>query len=168
MFPFNMRWGLKLWRAAYMSPALISPVLGKAAAWNRGQQLVTGAAHCAACHTGRNLLGGLKPGEALAGNDNLPGGNAAPSLLAPALTGRGWTVANMAYALRTGFMPDGDVFGGSMAEVVQSGTSFLDDSDREAIATYLLDLPQGTTPQDMAVAEAGSVGMVHTPGMKME
>ena len=170
-FPFNLRWGLKLWRAAYMAPAAISPVLGQSAAWNRGQQLVTGAAHCAACHTGRNMLGGLKPSAALAGNDNLPGGSVAPSILAADLVAKGWTVANMAYALRTGVMPDGDVLGGSMAEVVQYGTSYMDDADREAIATYLLTtagkLPQAVAP-DTPVADAGMTGMVHTPGMVME
>ncbi|MCB1469066.1 MAG: cytochrome c, partial [Rhizobiaceae bacterium] len=81
-FPFNMRWGLKLWRAAYMKPSEIAPVLGKSDAWIRGQELVDGAAHCAACHTGRNLFGGLKDSEALAGSDSLPDGETAPSIRA--------------------------------------------------------------------------------------
>ncbi len=166
-FPFNLRWGLKLWRAAYMSPAEISPVMGQSPAWNRGQQLVTGAAHCAACHTGRNMLGGLKDSEMLAGNDNLPGGSKAPPIRAADLTSKGWTVANMAYALRTGVKPDGDVFGGSMAEVVHAGTSFLDNADRDAIATYLLNQPGAPFAIDTPVADAGMAGMVHTPGMQM-
>lgn len=166
-FPFNLRWGLKLWRALYMSPSAVSPVLGRSEEWNRGQQLVGGAAHCAACHTGRNMLGGLKDSEALAGNDTLPGGSVAPSILAPDLVARGWTVANMAYALRTGVMPDGDVFGGSMAEVVQAGTSFLDEADRVAIATYLLDQPGAAFAVTPPVAAEGTAGMVHTPGMVM-
>ena len=170
-FPFSMRWGLKLWRAAYMAPAAITPVMGQSVAWNRGQQLVTGAAHCAACHTGRNILGGLRESAALAGNDNLPGGSVAPPILAPDLVAKGWTVANMAYALRTGVMPDGDVLGGSMAEVVQYGTSYMDDADREAIATYLLTidgkLPE-PSPPDTPVADNGMTGMVHTSGMVME
>lgn len=170
-FPFNMRWGLKLWRAAYMTPASISPVMGQSVAWNRGQQLVTGAAHCAACHTGRNILGGLQEDSALAGNDNLPGGSVAPTILAAALVAKGWSVANMAYALRTGVMPDGDVLGGSMAEVVKYGTSYMDDADREAIATYLLTidgkLPNPAAPET-PVANGGMSGMVHTSGMVME
>lgn len=170
-FPLNMRWGLKLWRAAYMAPAAISPVLGQSVDWNRGQQLVTGVAHCAACHTGRNMFGGLKASETLAGNDNLPGGSVAPSILAPDLVAKGWTVANLSYALRTGVMPDGDVLGGSMTEVVQYGTSYMDNADREAIATYLLDI-DGTVPDaiasDTPVADAGMTGMVHTSGMVMK
>jgi len=65
-------------------------------------------------------------------------------------------------------MPDGDVLGGSMAEVVQAGTSFLDDSGRTAIATYLLDLPSGTAPADIPVADVGTAAMVHEPGVKMK
>lgn len=40
-------------------------------------------------------------------------------------------------------MPDGDVFGGAMGEVVNYGTSFLTDEDRKAMATYLLDVHDG-------------------------
>lgn len=137
-FPFNLRFGLKLWRGLFLEEEPLTPVLGRSDAWNRGQELVTGAAHCAACHTGRNLLGGLKESEALAGNDSLPGGSVAPSIRAEDLAAAGWTVDNLSYALRTGMMPDGDAFGGSMAEVVQYGTVFLDEEDRQAIATFLL------------------------------
>ena len=57
-FPFDQRWGLKLWRAAFFGAPETAPVDGKSAEWNRGRELVRGAAHCAACHTGRNLAGG--------------------------------------------------------------------------------------------------------------
>ena len=158
-FPFNMRWGLKLWRAAYMKPADISPVLGKSDAWIRGQELVRGAAHCAACHTGRNIFGGLKDSEALAGSDSLPEGETAPSIRPEALKTNGWTVANLTYALKTSVMPNGDVFGGSMAEVVQTGTAFLDEGDREAIATYLLDPPEATRTASGAGASKNSAAV---------
>ena len=49
---------------------------------------------------------------------------------------------NLKYALRTGVLPDGDAFGGSMGEVVRDGTSFLSDEDLTAIATYLLESKQ--------------------------
>lgn len=138
-FPFSIRSGVKLWRALYLEPPPTQPVLGRSDAWNRGQALVEGAAHCGACHTGRTLLGGLDPDERFAGSDALPGGDKAPPIRADALAERGWTVANLAYALKTGIMPDGDAFGGSMAEVVQNGTAYLDQSDLEAIAIYVLD-----------------------------
>lgn len=166
-FPFNLRWGLKLWRAAYMSPVKISPVMGESPAWNRGQQVVTGAAHCAAYHAARNMLGGLKDSGVLAGNDNLPGGSKASPTLAADLAAKRWTMANMAYALRSGVMPDGDGFGGGMAEVVHAGTSFPGEADRDAIATYLFNQPRVPATADTTVADAGMAGMVHTPRMQM-
>ena len=45
--------------------------------------------------------------------------------------------------MRSGVMPDGDVFGGGMGEVVIYGTSFLSDVDRTAIATYLMEGHEG-------------------------
>ena len=51
----------------------------------------------------------------------------------------GWDVESLAYALRSGITPEGDVFGGSMAEVVNYGTAFLSDTDLTAMATYIMD-----------------------------
>jgi hypothetical protein len=42
--------------------------------------------------------------------------------LAERLKQEGWTVDNLKYALKTGILPDGDSFGGSMGEVVRDGT----------------------------------------------
>ena len=138
-FPFNQRWGLKLWRAAFLEAPDTDPVAGRSDAWNRGRQLVEGASHCAACHTPRNPVGARLSGAAFAGNEDLPGGDTAPSILPGDLVEQGWTVTNLAFALRTGVMPDGDAFGGSMGEVVQGGTAFLSPEDLTAMATYVLD-----------------------------
>lgn len=163
-FPFSFRSGLKLWRAAYLEAPDTTAFMGTSSPWNRGRLLVEGAAHCSACHTGRTLAGGLDQDARFAGNANLPGGSKAPSILTPDLLARGWTVANLAYALESGLLPNGDAFGGSMAEVVAEGTSFLTDADREAIATYLLD-PEGTgtlpTPTPPAT-DAPMAGMDHS------
>jgi len=162
-FPFNQRWGLKLWRAAFMAPVEMSPVIGRSSVWNRGQQLVEGAAHCAACHTSRNFLGGLSD-TPFTGNDRLPGGSVAPDITPEALSAAGWTAPGLTYALRTGITPTGDVFGGSMAEVVAEGTSFLSDSDRDAIAAYLTN---EADPADAPAPSADGV-VVHSPDMVMD
>ncbi|MCE8534686.1 cytochrome c [Ruegeria pomeroyi] len=138
-FPFDQRWGLKLWRAAYLSEPDTVPESGRSEAWNRGKWLVRGAAHCGACHTDRNLAGARIASRIFAGNDSLPGGKSAPSILPADLQGGGWDVDSLAYALRTGITPEGDVFGGSMAEVVNYGTAFLSDADLAAMATYIMD-----------------------------
>ncbi|MVO17614.1 c-type cytochrome [Parasedimentitalea huanghaiensis] len=144
MFPFNQRWGMKLWRAAFLEPPHTDPVPGNDGIWNRGRELVEGAAHCAACHTGRNFAGArMSDTEHFQGNADLPGGDKSPAIDAETLRERGWTVESLAYGLRSGIMPDGDVFGGGMGEVVNYGTSFLTDADRTAIATYLMDVHEG-------------------------
>ncbi|MFC0159183.1 MULTISPECIES: c-type cytochrome [Mameliella] len=144
-FPFDQRWGLKLWRAAFFYDPDTEPVAERSDAWNRGRELVRGAAHCGACHTPRNLAGGRDIGASFAGNSQLPGGSKAPPIRAKDLTENGWTVPALAYALQTGITPSGDAFGGSMAEVVREGTRFLTAEDREAMALYLFDRD---TPED--------------------
>ena len=162
-FPFSFRSGLKLWRARYLEAPEDDALMGMSDSWNRGRQLVEGPTHCAACHTGRNLAGGLKRSKNFAGNDNLPGDNKAPSIRAEDLLEKGWTVANLTYALKLGILPNGDAFGGSMAEVVTNGTAFLSDADRTAIATYLLD-PEGTgiVPQQAVVTDPAAPPVDHS------
>jgi mono/diheme cytochrome c family protein len=138
-FPFNQRWGLKLWRAAFMSPPHTDPVQENSDLWNRGRQLVEGASHCAACHTGRNLAGARDEDQHFQGNDRLPGGSKAPAIDFDTLQARGWTVDALSYALKSGITPTGDALGGTMGEVVFQGTAFLNDEDRRAMATYLMD-----------------------------
>lgn len=143
-FPFDQRWGLKLWRAAYLTQPDTGPVEAQGDAWNRGKWLVRGAAHCGACHTARNFAGARVSGRAFGGNDNLPGSKSAPSIRPEDLKAAGWDEDSLAFALRSGITPEGDVFGGSMAEVVNYGTAFLSDADLAAMATYLMnnDLPE--------------------------
>jgi mono/diheme cytochrome c family protein len=139
-FPFNQRWGLKLWRAAFLIAPRTEPIEGNDEVWNRGRELVEGAAHCAACHTPRNFAGARKSdSQHFRGSASLPGGGKAPAIDYETLQMRGWTVDSLAYALRTGVKPDGDAFGGSMGEVVMYGTGFLTEEDRKAMATYLMD-----------------------------
>ncbi|WP_424984283.1 c-type cytochrome [Maritalea sp. S77] len=137
-FPFNFRAGVKLWRAAYLDLRPFEPDSAKSEAWNRGKYIVEGAAHCGACHTPRNFAGARQASFKLQGAERLPDGGKSPPIHAQALKGNGWDQSSLAYALKSGIKPDGDVFGGSMAEVVREGTSFLSRQDLNAIATYLL------------------------------
>ena len=139
-FPFNQRATLKVWRALFLEPPRTEPIPENDDVWNRGRWLVEGAAHCAACHTGRNLLGARNTDtEHFKGSDMLPGGGKAPAIDYETLRARGWDVENLAYALRTGITPSGDAFGNAMGEVVLFGTQFLSEDDLTAIATYLMD-----------------------------
>ncbi|TRD15153.1 cytochrome c [Palleronia caenipelagi] len=145
IFPLGQRWVMKLWRAAFLMEPDTAADPEQTAQWNRGKWLVEGAGHCGACHTPRNLAGARIDTERFAGNDRLPEKNQAPAIRPTDLRDSGWDLTSLAYALRSGIMPDGDVFGGTMAEVVTEGTRFLSDDDLTAIATYLL---QSNLPED--------------------
>jgi len=138
VFPFNLRFGLKLWRAAFAKGPPTAPNPEQSDPWNRGRWLVNGLAHCGACHTDRNLAGGRRASQYLAGSDDLPGGGKAPPIRPEHLKEAGWTVTSLAYGLKSGVMPDGDTFGGGMGEVVRHSTAWLSEADRKAMATYLL------------------------------
>ncbi|WP_420549601.1 c-type cytochrome [Curvivirga sp.] len=139
-FPFNIRDGLKLWRAAFLDFPKRENITAKSDEWNRGKYLVDGPLHCGACHTDRNLAGARKKSAYLSGASRLPDGGKSPSITSEALKANGWDKSSIIYALQSGILPDGDAFGGSMGEVVQFGTSNLTQEDLNAIAVYLLDM----------------------------
>ncbi len=135
---YNHRAFLIPWQTLFLEPGPYRPDPNRSDAWNRGAFIVEGPGHCVACHTPRNILGGLEEDQALQGGAGGPGGEKVPAITAEDLTKAGWTAADIAYGLKTGLTPEGDALGGSMGEVIKSGTAWLTDEDRQAIATYLL------------------------------
>jgi mono/diheme cytochrome c family protein len=117
------------------------PDATKDRAWNRGSYLVNVIGRCGDCHTPRNWLGAHDPERFLAGTRAGPGGKAVPNITPDRESGIGkWSEDDIVTLLKDGQMPDFDFVGGAMAEVVRN-TSRLDDSDRQAIASYLRSLP---------------------------
>lgn len=141
-FPFGFHEGVGVWKAMFFDNGQLDPVADKSEAWNRGRYLARGPAHCGACHTPRNLLGGRQTNQRYAGGVG-PGAEKIPTITPEALTEKGWAKDDLVYALRTGIMPDGDVFGGSMVEVVRDGTRFWSDDDLAALVEYLMDSEVG-------------------------
>jgi mono/diheme cytochrome c family protein len=137
-FPFNIRLGMVAWKNLFFHPRRFTPDPAHSEVWNRGAYLANGPAHCITCHSPRNLLGGLEGGKEFSGNPAGGTGGKAPSLLAEALTKRGYDQAGLVDALKTGFTPDFDVMGGAMGEVVRDETSLWNDEDLQAVAAYLL------------------------------
>ena len=154
-FPYNQRALLAFWRSLYFTPGEYEPAPERGAQWNRGAYLVQGLGHCAACHTGRNALGGSLANEL--------GGGAIPALnwQAAALTSHGaaglgeWDVADIADLLKTGVSKRGAVFG-PMAEVVSGSLQHLSERDTVAMAVYLKTVQHAAAPaaQGMAYAPA--------------
>jgi mono/diheme cytochrome c family protein len=147
MFPFNIRFGLVFWNWLYgpkPAPALPS---NQSIEWKRGEYLVNGLGHCAACHTPKNMLFGDETSKPLAGGvvdnwfaNNLAGGQ---------VEGLGqWRHADIEQFLATGISRHA-IAAGSMLEKINSSTSHMTPQDRAAIATYLKSL----SPQTLAAAE---------------
>lgn len=140
-FPYNQRWGMRLWQAMFFEPEAFEPDSGKSEAWNRGAYLVEGPGHCGECHTPRNQVGVLQADQAFAGavlgTEKVPAIDGSPGGLAD------WSEGDVVTLLKIGMTPDGDFVGSDMAKVVNNATSKLPDADLAAIAAYLKSLPPG-------------------------
>ena len=136
--PFANRTLLAAWNTLFLESGMYEPDPNRTDSWNRGAYIVTGPGHCVACHTPRNVLGARIEERSLAGTRDGPEGDRVPPITGPALRSAGWTTEDIVFALRFGLTPDGDSMGGSMGHVISDSTSWLSDSDLEAIAEYLM------------------------------
>jgi mono/diheme cytochrome c family protein len=134
-FPYNIRAGLGVWKWLYLDYDWVMPAATDQIA--QGRQLVEALGHCAQCHTPRTALGGLDRNRWMAGAPN-PSGQGRIPALRPVMFD--WSADEIAEYLKTGFTPDFDSAGGSMAAVVRN-TAQLSDDQRMAIALYLKSLP---------------------------
>ena len=155
-FPYNTQAALAVWRALYFRPEPFRPDPARPPEWNRGAYLVQGLAHCGACHTARNALGGVRDALDLS-RGLIPMQNwYAPALTSPAEAGLAdWRVEDIVQLLQTGTSPRATV-SGPMAEVVMHSTQYIDPTDLRAMAVYLKSLPQvGTDTDPREVQRAG-------------
>jgi mono/diheme cytochrome c family protein len=140
--PWFLRWREELlgWNLLFFDEGEYKSDTAQSAQWNRGAYLVQGLAHCGACHTPDNWLGGTKHSEAF------EGGEAGLHWAAPGLGGNlrdgvgGWSAAEIVEYLKTGANAK-SASAGPMSEVVINSTQFLSDADLNAIAFYLKNRP---------------------------
>jgi mono/diheme cytochrome c family protein len=151
------RWPLTIWNYFYAPRGSYVAKPGHDAAWNRGAYLVQGPGHCGACHTPRGI--GIQEKSL---DDSSPSYLAgatldawyAPSLRGDMRTGLGtWSKEDIAEFLKQGHNRIGTAFG-SMTEAVNNSTSYLSDSDINAIAAYLKSLPATSAQQAVAYDDA--------------
>ena len=157
-WPLNYRVVMRLWNYFFFRPGIFEPNQRKSAEWNRGGYLVTGVAHCGACHTPKNMFGADKRGRAFGGG--LVAGWFAPRLDGAERSGlKSWSVDDIVEYLQSGRNGKSHA-DGLMAEVVINSTSQMSDADVRAIAVYLKELPAGApepavTPPPQAEMTAG-------------
>ncbi|MFI5409799.1 c-type cytochrome [Kaistia sp. UC242_56] len=148
-FPFSIRRGIGLWKLLYLDGKTFTPDPAKSEAVNHGAYLVEGPGHCNECHTPRTALGGLDMSRALAGAPDPSGKGKVPNITSGPGGLSDWSADDIANALDTGFTPDFDSLGGTMAEVVRNMAK-LTAEDRQAIGDYLKQVP----PAAVAAAAA--------------
>jgi mono/diheme cytochrome c family protein len=143
IFPVNLRFGLIVWNWLYLDPKPPTIPANASRQWKRGEYLVNGLGHCAACHTPKTILFGDQTDRPLGGGvvdhwfaNNLTGGP---------VQGLGkWSKDDVVSFLATGVSAHATA-AGSMLEKVTSSTSKMMAEDRSAIATYLKSLPAHTS-----------------------
>ncbi len=167
-FPYNQRFLLAFWRALYFKPGEYQIVPANSAQWNRGAYMVQGLGHCAACHTGRDALGGPLGARELGGATMPVLGWYAASLTSHEETGLGeWSVRDIADLLGTGVSKKGAVYG-PMAEVVAGSLQYLTDADTTAMAVYLKTVPATVpAPARAQVPVGGERDAVLAQGAKL-
>ncbi len=139
-FPYNIRRGVGLWKLAFLDGRVFSPDPAKPDSWNRGAYLVNGPGHCAECHSERNFAGAIIEARRFAGGPDPEGKGTVPNITPDKSGIGGWTADDLTTVLKTGETPNFDTVGGPMGSVVRN-TAHLTDSDRQAIAEYILSLP---------------------------
>jgi alcohol dehydrogenase (quinone), cytochrome c subunit len=162
----SIRWPLAIWDFSYAPRESYVAKPGHDAAWNRGAYLVQGLGHCGACHTPRGI--GMQEKALDDSSPNYLAGATldawyAPSLRGDMRTGLGtWSKTDIGEFLKHGHNRVGTAFG-SMVDVVNNSTSYLSDSDIDAVADYLKSLPARSPQQAVAYNNATTVTLSERP-----
>lgn len=133
-FPLNMRPLLAGWNLLFLDSNRIEPRADQSAEWNRGAYLVASVAHCGACHTPRNALGGERRHAAYSGG--VAEGWHAPALNAASRAPVPWTADSLFAYLRYGYAEQHGAALGPMAPVSRN-LSRVPEEDVRAIAVYV-------------------------------
>jgi mono/diheme cytochrome c family protein len=139
-FPFDIRRLLGGWKLLFFDGTPFKPDPAKSEAWNRGAYLVNGPGHCAECHSARNRFGAIEPATRFAGGPDPEGKGWVPNITQAENGLAKWSKEEIAELLKSGFTPEFDNVGGTMAAMVRN-TAQLSDADRLAMAEYLKSLP---------------------------
>lgn len=139
-FPFNQRWAMGFWNAAFFKSKRFVADTSKSAQWNSGAYLAGALGHCAECHTPRNVGFGLEHGKELSGA-TLQGWRAY-NITSDTKYGIGaWTDAEITRYLSTGHADGRGSAAGPMGEAVDNSLQYLKPEDTAALVTYLRSVP---------------------------
>jgi mono/diheme cytochrome c family protein len=139
-FPFNQRWAVGFWNAAFFKSARFAADPEKSAALNRGAYLATALGHCGECHTPRNFAFAPEHRHALSGADML--GWRAYNITPDPTYGIGaWSDEDLAKYLTRGHAEGRGSAAGPMGEAVERSLQYLHPEDTAALVAYLRSVP---------------------------
>ncbi|MGY4630025.1 c-type cytochrome [Bradyrhizobium sp. USDA 4486] len=139
---FGIRRFVGFWKLLYFRPGPMAPDPAHDERWNRGRYLAEALAHCAECHSSRDMFGGIKSGTRYAGGQDPEGAGFYPNITPERLGD--WSEQQLADLLKTGATPNHGRVGASMSDVI-TNLAMLPDSDRQAIANFVKSLPSRPT-----------------------
>lgn len=161
-FPFNMRFGIRAWNwLALSGEADFKPMAGDDQQI-RGQYLVEGAGHCAACHSPRTSF--MAQDGTRLGDSNFLKGGVLDGWSAPAMRGKDsaiktWSAEDVAAYLGAGRNVHA-VANGEMALVVEHSLQYMSDADLNAMAVFLKSMdgqPVEAAPAQVAMPGPRSI-----------
>jgi alcohol dehydrogenase (quinone), cytochrome c subunit len=162
----SFRWPVAFWNFFFAPSASYVAKSDHDAVWNRGAYLVQGPGHCGACHTPRGI--GMQEKALDDSSANFLAGAELDAWYAPSLrgnmrTGLGtWSTKDIGEFLQHGHNRVGSAFG-SMTDVINNSTSYLSDTDIQAIAVYLTSLPATSAQQAVAYDNATTDTLRNSP-----
>jgi len=171
-FPFNQRWGMRVWKWFNFDKGELKNDPSKSAEWNRGAYLVEALEHCGTCHTPRTLTMGMDTDNAFSGGDL--GSWVAFNITPDKNAGIGnWSQEELVTYLKTGFVAGKASASGAMGEAIEHSLQHLSDSDLNAIATYIRSVPavsddKQTKPRDEWGQKNQDVYPVRAQGLSMD
>jgi mono/diheme cytochrome c family protein len=139
-FPFNQRFLMAFWSAAFNPDRRFEPASDRPPEWNRGAYLVEAMGHCGECHTPRNLGMALDNRRKFAGA--VQAGWRAYNITPDGTAGIGtWSDAELAHYLSLGHAEGRGTASGPMGEAIDESLSHLTAADIGAIVAYLRTVP---------------------------
>ncbi|QDE29645.1 cytochrome c [Shewanella polaris] len=168
-FPLNIRWFQAGWKLLFADTLPFEINNKQSAEWNRGAYLAEGIAHCGACHTPRNALGGEKYAQMYQGA--AIDGWIAPSLTSTSTSPIPWRSQDFYEYLTTGNSPYHGSAAGPMAPVMHKGLSALPDSDLQAISGYFASLARTNNtdePDSSSTLQAAITAQHQQPDQRLD
>lgn len=139
-FPFNQRWAMGFWNAAFFRSHRFEPDPSKPPAWNSGAYLAGALGHCGECHTPRNIGFAMEKHNALAGE--VVQGWRAYNITSDRTHGvGGWSDESLAQYVRTGHAEGHASAAGPMGEAVEHSLQYLTPGDTAALVAWLRTVP---------------------------